>query len=301
MKQTVLVTGATGFLGSNLVKRLLEDGHEIIVFKRSFSNTRRIDNILSQLSTYDLDRCNLEQPFRDFCKIDAVIHTATVYGRKQEKVSDILEANTVFPLRLLQTAIEFKTKTFLNTDTSVDKFLNPYSLSKKQFREWGKYFSLSKKIRFVNIQLEQMLGPGDDASKFPVFVIQQCLNNAPYLEITLGEQKRDFIDIDDVVSAYTLLLEKAFQQEDFFQDYELGSGRAVSIREFVEKVKKLTQAQTDLRFGALPYRENEVMYSQANIQALTQLGWKPNINLEACLLKTIEAAKNAKKLSTQKN
>ncbi len=275
MTQTVLVTGATGFLGSHLVRRLLQEGYRVVILKRSFSNTWRIEDVLPQLICYDIDKCDLEQPFQDVGKIDAVIHTATCYGRNQESLSSVLDANTVFPLRLLEIAIQFKVKTFLNTDTSLPKLLNDYSLSKKQFSEWGQYFSRLSQIYFVNIILEHIIGPKDDSSKFTTHVIRSCFDNIAELNLTDGAQKRDFIYIDDVVSAYTLLLDKAHQQAELCQNYELGSGEAVSIREFVETVHQMIKSKTVLKFGALPYRENEVMFSQANIERLKKLEWVP--------------------------
>lgn len=294
MSKTLLVTGATGFLGSYLVKRLLQDGHKVVILKRSFSNTRRIHDVLSQLIWYDIDHSSLDKPFQEIEHIDAVIHTATCYGRNQESASFMLENNTFFPLQLLQTAIQFKTSTFFNTDTIIDKFLNAYSLSKKQFMEWGNYLAKSKEIRFVNVQLQHMLGPDDDDSKFTSYVIQSCLNNIKELDLTAGEQRRDFVYIDDVTSAYSILLEKAEKQLELYQNYEVGSGQAVSIRELVEKVHHLTQSKTVLKFGVLPYRDGEVMYSKANIKAMTELGWEPKTNLEIHLRQTIEAEKNAR-------
>lgn len=298
-KSTVLITGGTGFLGSHLAKRLLKDGYEIIILKRSFSDTRRINDVLSDLTFYDIDICDIEQPFRDFGKIDAIIHTATVYGRYQENINEIVQTNIVFPLRLLQVGNNFGTKTYFNTDTYFNKCFNKcsvpyrglpnYSLSKKQFMEWGQEFSRSGTINFVNIKLEHLFGYGDHDHKFTTYIIKKCLNNAPEIELTGGEQKRDFIYIEDVVSAYSLLLKKTNEQFLRYQEYELGSGQAVSIREFAEIVKKLTYAQTNLNFGVLPYRDDEIMFSQANIEAFTKVGWQVEENLESRLLQTIEA------------
>lgn len=289
MSKTILVTGATGFLGNHLLRGLLDNDYQVIVLKRSFSNTTRIDDICDKITCYDIDQCELEQPFRDFAKIDAVIHLATVYGRKQETLTEIFTGNTFFPLRLLQAAIDFKTDIFINTDTSVAKSFNFYALAKKQFKEWGERLADLEKIRFVNIILEMMFGPNDDTYKFHTYVIEQCLNNISQIETTPGEQKRDFIYIKDVVSAYLLLLDKASQQKNFYQEYELGSGKAISMREYLEIVKKLTQSQTEFKFGAKPYRDNEVMFSEANLSALQKLGWSPQYTIKEGLEETIRA------------
>lgn len=288
----VLVTGATGFLGSHLVKVLVREGHYVVVIKRSFSDINRLSDILPQLHTYDIDFCDLVQPFRDHGKFDAVIHTATSYGREGENAPEIFEANVAFPLRLLQTSHFFDTETFFNTDTRLCKFLNPYSLSKKQFGEWGRLFAVQKNIRFINIELEHFYGPGDDDAKFTAWVIKSCLQDVNELNLTAGEQKRDFIYIDDVVSAYLILLEKGPQLSSLFQNYSLGSGHSVSVRELVEMVRHITRSRTKLNFGAIPYREHEVMESCADTTDLNALGWFAGVSLEDGIRRTIEYEKS---------
>ena len=284
----ILVTGATGFLGSHLVKALLDEGHLVIILKRSFSDTGRIADILPRLTSYDLDRCSLEEPFEEQGKIDAIIHAATCYGRSGESVSEIFESNAAFPLRLLETAVSFATDTFFNADTSLDRFLNPYSLAKKQFADWGRLFACQGRIRFVNVELEHFYGAGDDASKFLTHVIDSCLDNVPELPLTAGAQRRDFIHIDDVVAAYLLLLKNNSGSGQAFQEYDLGSGEAIGLRELVETVHRLAGSNTRLNFGALPYRDNEVMESHADISSLLALGWSCKVSLADGLRKTIE-------------
>ncbi|WP_061538993.1 NAD-dependent epimerase/dehydratase family protein [Collimonas fungivorans] len=281
--RTILLTGATGFLGSNLAQKLVASGHQVIVLKRSSSKLDRLASILPALSVYDIT--DLSAPFKEHGKVDAIIHTATCYGRNGESAAEIFEANVAFPLRLLETATLFDVNTFFNTDTFfnsgtiVYKYLNGYALSKNHFLEWGKLFADSQKIRFVNIRLEHMYGPGDDASKFIIHVLRQLLANVPEIKLTPGEQKRDFIYVDDVVAAYEILLEKSDSQTDLFQQYGLGSGKAVTVREFVELAHKITGSSAFLNFGALSYRENEIMSSAADTERLNSLGWLSQTDL----------------------
>jgi nucleoside-diphosphate-sugar epimerase len=294
MSLTVLITGATGFLGSHLVKALLNDNYKVVILKRSFSETKRIDDVLSQCYVYNIDQCELSNPFEDLGKIDAVIHTATCYGRNNETTAGILEANVVFPLKLLEISSFYKTDIFFNTDTFFNKdgasysYLNTYTTSKKHFLDWGKQFAQKQSIKFVNLKLEHIFGAGDNDSKFVTYIIKSCLNNVEELKLTAGEQKRDFIHIDEVVSIYQLLLKKVQDDPIFYQEYPAGSGQAITIRELVEMIHRLTESKTILKFGVLPYREGEIMFSEANLDILLKIQYLPKHNLEVNLLKTIK-------------
>lgn len=284
----ILLTGATGFLGSNLIPAFLEAGHEVVILKRSFSDTRRIKDYLDKVRSFDIDLVPIERPFEECGQFDCVVHTATNYGRQGETATEVFEANLSFPLRLLQTATFFNTAIFFNTATILYAYLNYYALSKRQFENWGRVFANEGKIQFVNIKLEHMYGPGDDPSKFTTWIAQSCLKNIDKIELTPGEQKRDFIYIDDVVDAYSLMLKKSRRLDVGFQEVDLGNCKAISIREFVETVKRLTGANTELVFGAKPYRENEIMQSEANIAKLLELGWTPKYDLVTGLKEMIE-------------
>jgi nucleoside-diphosphate-sugar epimerase len=283
-----LLTGATGYLGSQLAKALLDAGLSVVALKRKASSLRRLEAILPSIALLDVDGLDMRALFKEHGKIDSVIHAATSYGRNGESASQIAESNLNFPLRLLDAAVEANVPAFLNTDTALDKFLNAYSLSKTQFAEWGTYFAGQKKIRFFNLKLEHFFGSGDDDTKFTTHVINSCLNNAPELKLTAGEQKRDFIYIDDVVTAYLLLLEKQEALTDWFVELDVGSGEAPTIRQFVELVHRLTASSTKLNFGAYPYREGEVMLSRADVRPLQKLGWRCGHTLEQGLKLVIE-------------
>lgn len=288
----VIITGATGFLGSHLVKTFLQKGHEVIIFKRSCSKIDRLEDTITQLHAYDVDRCSITQPFAAHNNLDVVIHAATSYGRK-ENVSEVFEANTVFPLKLLETAVAFNVPVFINTDTFQNKhgnynYLRSYAISKKHFAEWGREFALSQLIHFINMRLEHLYGTGDSETKFTEYIINDCLHDAAEIKLTPGRQRRDFVYIDDVVAAFLAVAEKAMSG-GWHQEYEVGTGKAVTIRKFAETVRCLTGAKTVLNFGALPYRENEIMKSQADIKPLKNIGWLPKVNLQEGILKIISS------------
>ena len=121
MPKKILLTGATGFLGSHLARALILEGHEVVALKRQTSSTCRIKSISESLSLVDTDGLNFDVLFKLHNNIDTIIHTSTAYCRNTSKVSEIFEANTVFPLHLLEAAILANVKTFINTDTILDQ------------------------------------------------------------------------------------------------------------------------------------------------------------------------------------
>ncbi len=287
--KTLLITGATGFLGSHLVRRFVADGWDVAILKRPESNLNRIADIVDRLHVFDVD-C-LDELFVTLGHVDVVIHAAANYGRHSEPASSIFATNTAFPLHLLEAVTRHGTGTLINTDTVLDPMLNAYALSKHQFKQWGQQFAHAGGIRFINLRLEHMYGAGDDPTKFTTHVMNACLANAPKLKLTPGEQKRDFIYVDDAVDAYAVVIDRLSELAPGFNELDVGSGRAVTIRKFVETVRDLTSATTQLEFGTLPYRTNEVMFSQANTTKLHTLGWASRFDITAGLAKMIEDEK----------
>lgn len=290
MQPIILLTGATGFLGSHLLEALLAKGHKVVIFKRSTSNVWRIEHLMSQVVSYDVDLQPLELAFKEQ-QIDYVMHTACHYGRNGDSITQIVETNLMFGLRILDVCLKFNTKTFFNTDTLLHKGLNIYTLSKKQFVDWLE--KNSGKIQVVNLKLEHMYGPKDDTAKFVPWILSQLKENVPEIRLTKGEQFRDFIYIDDVVSAYLTTLEKVSSLESF-TNFEVGSGNLVSIKDFLVKIVKSYQANigvsfTKLNFGAIPYRVDEMMTVELNNQPLIDLGWKPNVDIDSGIVTILKA------------
>lgn len=284
----ILLTGATGFLGRNLLMEILADGHEVIALSRATTDRSNAGLAAVSVAWHNVED-GFDSLFSEHPNVDCVIHTATAYGRRGEHIPNIVATNMMMPINLLDASIKAGVTRFVNTDSALPRSITPYALSKAQFADWGRYCSGLGQIQFFNVRLEHMYGPGDDETKFTSHVINACRGSWPELGLTLGEPLRDFIYIDDVVAAYRYLIsDKTFSG---FEEIGLGSGHAVTIREFVELVHAQTNSSTKLNFGAVPYRHNEVMLSVADTSKLTSIGWQCKTDLATGIKKTLEAEK----------
>jgi len=288
--RTILMTGGTGFLGSHLILRLVREDFRILLLKRSSSNPWRIQQVLDRITAYDIDETDVERVVA-LQPIDVVIHCATNYGRGNQDSIGILESNVVFPLTILELARKNQIGCFINTDTILGREVSPYSLAKNQFKEWFKLYA--KDLRCINISLEHFYGPYDDESKFVTYLIKSMIHNVPLLDLTPGEQKRDFIYIDDVVEAFIKIMGLGERLGKGFYHYEVGTNQTIEIRKLVALIKNLAGNRTTfLNFGALPYRENEIMESHVETSEIRKLGWKPEVSLEEGLRRTIQMEKS---------
>lgn len=280
--KTILITGINGFLGGNLAKRFSKS-YKIVGTEYSLENLTRIAQYGSKV--YNADIQTIQKLFSEN-RIDIIIHTATFYGRSQEEICKVFEANLLLPFYLLDFAIRNKCELFINTDSSLERFTSNYSLTKKQFNDWL-YFR-SNKIKAVNMQLEHFYGPGANDSNFVINMIRKLLRNEPQIDLTLGEQKRDFVYYEDVLDAYELIINSKNNMDNDFNHYEVGTGELISIKNLMNLLKELTDSSSILNFGAIPYRKNELMQSDVNLGKMLELGWKPKIKIRNGLLKTIQ-------------
>ena len=289
---SILLTGGTGFLGSALLRKLIAD-FDVAVLKRSTSRTDRVADLLhhDRIRWINLDEADLPGLFASQ-RFDVILHCATNYGRGKRSILDTASANLMLPLTLLQLGIEHGVKTFINTDTVIDKRVNEYSLSKKQFLEWLQ--NAAGRIQCVNVALEHFYGPFDDESKFTTMIFHKLMRGEPSIDLTPGDQKRHFIYIEDVVRAFRCILGNLDNLPSGFSSFEVSTEQSISIREFVLLAKSIAgNTSTQLNFGAIPYRANELMDSRTDISALKALGWHPEVSLEKGIQLTIEK-ENAK-------
>ncbi|MBT7462355.1 MAG: NAD(P)-dependent oxidoreductase [Bacteroidetes bacterium] len=280
--KTILITGINGFLGSNLAERL-NSNFEIIGLENSLENLFRLKDTFYKV--YSSQYGKLEEVFKEN-RIDIIIHTATVYGRNTEGLQQIIETNFNFPSRLLDIAIKNKVSLFMNTDSALDRFVSPYALTKSQFREWLVF--RKDEIKVMNLQLEHFYGPGCSSTNFITSMINRLIINESRIDLTSGEQKRDFIYYEDIIDAFEMLINNREEIKESYKQFELGTGVQHSVKKVLLIMKKLTGSSSDLNFGAIPFRTNEMMVSKTDISDLINLGWKPKYTIEEGLEKTIK-------------
>ncbi|WP_298505758.1 NAD(P)-dependent oxidoreductase [uncultured Maribacter sp.] len=288
-KQSLFITGADGFLGHHLVQQLGKTYH-IIGLVRSPQNLKRLRT--GQITLCSTDE-SLNEVFDKYRPV-GIVHTATKYGRTEESVPSMLDVNVDLPVHLLELSQKYNSKAFINIGSFITQgkgynYLQDYALSKKQCSEWLRL--IANKVntcKVIDFTLYHPYGPGDSDSKFVTNMVKTIKKRTPFIDLTPGEQKRDFIYIKDVVSAIELTLNRFDDLQTAYTQTDLGTGSSHTLRYFLETLKEVSgNTETELRFGKLPYRENEIMEAKAIPNLLTSWGWKPNYTLNQGLLRTL--------------
>lgn len=302
MINNILLTGGTGFLGSHILKALLDFDYNVIVLVRNSSDLYRIENLKNRVKLFCLDENyeNLDKLFLNN-KIDVIIHTATEYGRGCP-ISSILKTNLIFPIKLIEEGIKNDLKLFINSDTFFGKpmykdsvYLNEYTTSKKYFLDY--LFNFKDKIKIANMRLEHIFGEFDSENKFVTNVTRQLIKENKEVLLTEGTQKRDFIYVQDVVNAYLKVVSN-IDQVNNFTEFEVGRGESISVCQFVLTLLEISKSKAELKFGVLPVREGEIMDSVANLTELEKIGWKSNYDLKTAITRMVEIEKNRNELNT---
>lgn len=300
----VFITGANGFIGARLTQKLLEEKFDVAILKRETSDLSRIRDFLPGLITYDGD-------VRDFASVaravsdyrpDAVIHLVTYY-RIEHTAADLqpmIDTNVRGTINLLQAAHEAGVKFFVNTSscavyTMADHAMketdliapqNLYALTKHHAEEECRFYADYFGMNAVTLRIFPPYGPGDHERRLIPHVILS-LQKGQMPDLTTGKQLWDFVYIDDIVDAYLAALRNAPKIKGH-DAVNIGTGRAVSVREMVEKIMQQMKIAGQPKFGAIPHRKNEVWYNSADIgRAKSVLGWEPKYSVDKGLAETI--------------
>jgi nucleoside-diphosphate-sugar epimerase len=290
----ILVTGATGFIGSHLAKALLNHGHTLICPVRNGSQLPfEIDGKFVEYLEYDelINLSDLKEK-----NISLVIHLATSYGRESSVIGEIVKINYDHPMQLLNQCFS-ENIPFINTDTffNVDFLQNnlkEYAFSKKLFLRDAR--SLIKgKNKLINLRLEHVYGPHDRNDKFIPWLIKNLLADIEEILLTDCIPKRDFIYVDDVINAYLKVVNSLDILNEGCFNFGVGAGVSVPVRLLVEKCHIFTNSKSCLAFGKKARDDQEIMDSYADNANLIALGWSSKVSLDEGLLNTIRYIKSS--------
>lgn len=298
-KPTVLLTGATGFLGSHLLEALLKQGYPVVILKRSTSNLWRIAHLAGQYKSYDVDTQPVSEVF-NLEKIDVVIHMATLYRKfdNGSEVPDMLASNVIFPTELLEVGVRKGIKGFINTGTFFEydcriqpvnesapiKPFNFYAKTKLAFEEMLKTYS--DKIIVNTFRLFSPYGEKDNYKLLPM-IIQKGLKGE-VIEISEGLQKIDLIYVDDIVSAYINAVKRILSSpnKSEYEVFNLGSGVALSIRDVVSIVEQNIGGAFHKKWGEASISDIPIAYADIS-KASEMLNWQPKYNAFTGITNTI--------------
>lgn len=142
LKESIVLTGATGFIGSHLLQALVDSGRDVAILCRSFSDTRRIKHLLGRVRRIDIDMQDIVQAL-SMTILLGVIHVAADYGRMGNEVERVFKSNFLLPVKILDAAIRNQARFFINTESFFNKpqfdhpYLQEYTYSKKCFFGWA--------------------------------------------------------------------------------------------------------------------------------------------------------------------
>jgi UDP-glucose 4-epimerase len=297
----VLVTGATGFLGSALARELVAAGHAVATLVRSTSKRFwRLAPVQSQLTLIEGDLAALpETAIRDFAP-EGVAHLAWAGVANRDRNDPAQVGNIAQAAALFSLAADAGCSVFVGLGSQAEYgpcsgAIPPDALTRPTTLYGESKLAASRILarlaathprapRLAWLRLFSSYGPGDETYwMIPGLILQLLRREVPPL--TLGEQRWDYIHADDAARAIAATLVSPAASGVF----NLGSGSAPKLRETIETVRDLIDPSLALGFGQVPYRPDQVMHLEADIATLTsQTGWSPRVPLREGLRQTVE-------------
>lgn len=286
-KKNIIVTGATGTIGSTLVDALLTLNHNIIVIVRNLEkSTQLFSNRVTHVVfdgadfTHDLTHYNAE----------IVIHLASLSTSQDNKknILDLIDSNITFVSLLLDALKNSPLKLFVNAGSfsefhTNDRTIDPtyfYSATKTASRFIIDYFSKVNDFIFVNAILYSVYGKRGEHKK--IFdIMMDAMGSQEPVPMSEGRQILDFIHIDDVIRFYLLLLENYNNLSDRYNEYHIGTGKGTSIRELAQICHKEHHVLPNIIWGAIQSRQRNTVFATADTrEVFKDIDWKADISLE---------------------
>lgn len=295
----LLLTGATGFIGSHVARRMVTDGCEVYALIRPGSNTWRINDIIRSLNVVSCDLFAIQELDKCLEKIrpDLCVHLAW-YAEPGKYL------NSLENLRLLCASLQFATRLvnlgcrrFIGAGSCAEYEPAPDCLSESSptlsrslygASKLGLYLTLEQLSNVTNMEFSwvrffYLYGPFEDERRLVPSIVGLLLRNQE-ANVTKGEQIRDFLHVEDVAAAVW-----AIAQTNLQGPVNVGSGRPIAVRNIVTKIGDILNRPELIKFGALPYGESDPMFVCANnARLLGNTTWTPRYSLDEGLCQAVD-------------
>lgn len=304
----ILVTGATGFVGSNLLRRLISHGHDIHILTRNLSDKWRIIDCFSDLHNHTVDLRKQAELKVLINKIepDVIFHLATsgMYGGVSRPDSEVIETNLLGTVNLINACNNTDYKCFINTgssseygpkkepmkETDLCEPVNLYGISKCAATLYGQSIARTRDKPIIGLRLFSPFGPFDDKSRLMTYAITNALANKPLL---LGNPNavRDYIYIEDVLDVYLQSIEIASGIKG--EVFNVGSGSQTSISYIVNKIIEITDSKTKITWNSFPGRTHDTEKWEADVEKIGRsFNWRPKYRIDDGIRQTISWFEN---------
>ncbi|MDE5975354.1 MAG: NAD-dependent epimerase/dehydratase family protein [Muribaculaceae bacterium] len=267
--KTVYIIGGSGFIGKHLAVRLSSE-YSVTVFDK-FVDTDFFLNY-PQINTVTIDLVEDKIPV-DFTTPDFIINLASIVTAERDLslFDALISTNLKILLNLYERFKEEENLKLFVQFGSSEEYGNIGSPFKESMREQpNSPYALVKQLTTntalmlhsnygfpsMVVRPGNLFGPGQNPAKFIPYITEKLKNNEP-LEVTPCEQRRDFIHINDFSEAIVIILKS--YKECVGEIINVSTGESISLKEIIETLRDSLNSASTIRYGALPYRENEAM------------------------------------------
>jgi UDP-glucose 4-epimerase len=298
----VLVTGATGFVGANVARRLLDDGHDVHVVVRSDRNAWRIADIQTDLVIHEGSLTDRETAARIIAAVrpEWVFHLAAHGAYSWERdIEAMVATNVAATFGFVQACLDFGVDCFVNTGSSSEYGLkdhppqesegiapnSPYAVTKAAATLFCGYLARERGIPAPTLRLYSAYGPWEEPKRFvPTLLVAAMEGRLPPL--VDPDVARDFVYVDDVVDAY--LLAASRPHADPGAIYNVGTGVQTTIAQLVDTVREMLPIDAAPEWGSMPNRAWDTTTWVADPRKIARdLGWRPRVDVSAGMARTL--------------